>query len=215
MRLQVARVLSPITALGPGRRVAVWVQGCTLACQGCASRDTWDAAAGSTVEVDDLAATLTRLYADDPSLSGLTVTGGEPLQQPEAVAALLRAVRASTGALGRELDVLVFTGYAVGAARRRAPDVLGQADAVVAGRYLPAQAAEGYLIGSANQRLELLTPLGERRFGELGATATRMQAIAADGDLVMVGVPRTGDLDRLTDQLAARGVVFGAVSWQG
>ena len=31
----------PVTTLGPGRRIGLWLQGCTLACPGCVSRDTW------------------------------------------------------------------------------------------------------------------------------------------------------------------------------
>ena len=31
----------PVTALGPGRRIGLWLQGCALACPGCISQDSW------------------------------------------------------------------------------------------------------------------------------------------------------------------------------
>ena len=41
MALVVNRVHFPVTALGPGRRLGVWVQGCSIGCAGCLAHDTW------------------------------------------------------------------------------------------------------------------------------------------------------------------------------
>ncbi len=33
----------PVTVLGPGRRIGIWLQGCSIGCAGCISQDTWEA----------------------------------------------------------------------------------------------------------------------------------------------------------------------------
>ena len=87
MNVRVARLLAPVTVLGPGRRLGLWVQGCGLACPGCASRDTWDPAEGLEIPVAELADRITRtVVAED--LTGLTITGGEPTDQGRALASL-------------------------------------------------------------------------------------------------------------------------------
>src|SRR5689334_9956544 len=128
LRLRIARVHFPVTALGPGKRLGVWVQGCGLACPGCMSRDTWDPAGGRAATIADLTG-LWRAAASDGA-TGVTVSGGEPLDQAPALAAFLARVRQDPGA-----DVLVYTGYGREHAWRRAPDVLGLADAVITGPY--------------------------------------------------------------------------------
>ena len=67
----------------------------------------------------------------------VTISGGEPLDQPEGVAEFLRL-------LDRRLDSVIFTGYTreeISADPRNAAAVKG-ADLVVAGRYLREQASE-------------------------------------------------------------------------
>ncbi|HSV19446.1 MAG TPA: 4Fe-4S cluster-binding domain-containing protein, partial [Casimicrobiaceae bacterium] len=33
----------PVTVLGPGKRIGLWLQGCSIHCPGCVSQDTWSA----------------------------------------------------------------------------------------------------------------------------------------------------------------------------
>lgn len=211
--MQIARVLHPVTALGPGRRVGVWVQGCTLACPGCASTDTWDGTAGTTVSVTDLAALVAHLFAADPSLTGLTITGGEPLQQATELATLLVALRAEWLTAGAEIDVLLFTGYAARTARVLAPQLLGLADVVVSGPYRAHHGHGGGILGSSNQEVVVRTTLGHRRMSHL-SEAQPLQVTISGSDITMIGLPRPGDLDRLRTELSAVGIDLAAVSWQ-
>jgi organic radical activating enzyme len=94
--LRVSRIHVPVTALGPGRRVGIWVQGCSIGCAGCMSQDTWDPAGGEPVPVSRILSWLAGLPG---TVTGLTVSGGEPFQQcgirlvhePESAAASGRA----------------------------------------------------------------------------------------------------------------------------
>jgi anaerobic ribonucleoside-triphosphate reductase activating protein len=216
--IEVNRILAPVTVLGWGRRVGLWVQGCRLACPGCASVDTWQRGAGRDWAADRLAEVLaqTALQGD---LDGLTLTGGEPLDQAEALAQVVRQVTAAVrqaragDSHPKPFDVLVFTGYPAAAGRRRAGPLWGLVDAAVAGPYRQAQPSAEPLVASANQELLALTALGRARY-PLSDQTPRMQAVAADGDLVMVGLPRPGDLDRIEAGLRRRGVFLGEVSWR-
>ncbi|MFJ9351890.1 4Fe-4S single cluster domain-containing protein [Streptomyces sp. NPDC101237] len=216
--LRVSQVLGPVTALGPGRRLGVWVQGCPLACAGCMSRHTWDPRGGHDVGVARLAALWRRGLAE--GYDGLTVSGGEPLEQPAALAALLDAADRVRVAEGRaDADLLVYTGWedAEIAASPEATAVLDRADAVVTGRYRAGEPTALVWRGSANQNLTPRTSLGTRRYGpHLHRTADRPELqIQVTGRAVhIIGVPRPGELSALERDLSARGVTFGENTWR-
>jgi anaerobic ribonucleoside-triphosphate reductase activating protein len=73
-------------ANGPGVRFVVWSQGCTLGCPGCFNPGTHPVTAAGAGEwpPGELAAAAA---AQAGCIEGVTLTGGEPLQQPAAVAA--------------------------------------------------------------------------------------------------------------------------------
>lgn len=208
--LRVSRVARPVTTLGPGRRLAVWVQGCGLACRGCMSRDTWDPAGGVVMPVPDLAALCRSLLG--PDVDGITVSGGEPLDQAPALAALLDAI-----APGPDTDVLVYTGYEPAEARRAGAAVLRRADAVITGRYDAARPTRLVWRGSANQALRPLTGLGHRRYArylDAEADTAPLEVFPAGNALLLAGVPLPGDLRRLEKGLAGAGAVPRRASWR-
>nr|NLI49212.1 radical SAM protein [Propionibacterium sp.] len=210
LTLRVARVLAPVTVLGPGRRVAVWVQGCALACPGCASRDTWDAAAGTLVPVTALADRLADAVAAD-GLDGLTLTGGEPTDQAAALTALVVALRERRPGL----DVLLFTGRELSAARALAPGLVAASTCVVAGPYRRDRATPGHrLLATANQELRI-APEASGRYEDWLAEPEppRLQVFAEGDGLYLVGLPAPGDLDRFRRELGERGVELEGVSW--
>ena len=86
MRLALHSLAYPVTALGPGRRVVVWVAGCGLRCPGCITPQLWSRQSGRLVPVDRLADYMSRLAHP---LDGVTVSGGEPFEQAEALGTLL------------------------------------------------------------------------------------------------------------------------------
>ena len=214
MRLEINRLLAPVTVLGAGRRAALWVQGCGLRCPGCASTDTWVVGESLEREAADVAGTIVDLVADQ-DLDGLTLTGGEPLDQADALAELVRAVRDGLTSRARErpFDVLMFPGDGARAARARAGRLWGLVDAAVCGRYLRDAPSEVPLIASRNQERVVLSDLGGRLY-PLAAGRPHMQVLADGADLLMVGLPRPGDLDAVGERLAAVGITMGSRSWQ-
>lgn len=204
--MRISRIAAPVSVLGPGRRAVVWVQGCDLACLGCASQDTWDPDAGAELTPLEVAARVVGLITAQ-GLTGLTLSGGEPFQQAGDLALVVGEVREACP----DIDVLAFSGYAAPAAARRGPELFEQLDVLVAGRYDRTQPSIEPLLASANQQVVALTALGAAR---LPAAAGGLQ-VAADGDdLFVVGLPQPGDLDRLGAALEARGVALSGASWR-
>lgn len=212
--LSINRVLAPITVLGAGRRVALWVQGCELACRGCASVDTWDRTQGSMSDPDSLAASLASEVLCH-GLDGLTITGGEPLDQSAPLARLVGTLRAHLLAqeTSTDFDVLLFSGYPAKSARKRAGDLWGLLDAVVCGPYQRSSPSGLPLLASSNQEMLPLTDLGRSRY-PLTDETQRIQVVSDGDTLTMVGLPRTGELDLFVSRLAARGVELEGLSWQ-
>lgn len=71
------------TVDGPGVRFVVFLQGCPLRCGCCHNPDTWDIASGnefSATEVVSKAKNFSEYFGKD---GGITLSGGEPLLQPE------------------------------------------------------------------------------------------------------------------------------------
>ncbi len=112
---------------GPGNRTVVWTQGCTLACPGCWNEDLWSRRGGQEMG----AATIVRAALEHGD-EGLTLLGGEPLQQASATLDLIR-LAASEG-----LGIFLYTGYEVSEVGGDALECIKAADIVVAGRYVEA-----------------------------------------------------------------------------
>ncbi len=151
-RLRLAQVVPCTEAEGPGRRFAVWVQGCPLRCPGCCNPEMLPFEGGRIVDVEDLAGQVLRTEG----VEGITLLGGEPLAQAAGAAALARRVRAA----GR--SVMVFSGFTLEEIHARsdpaALDLLAETDILVDGPYLRDRPeTRRRWIGSANQRIHFLT----------------------------------------------------------
>ena len=77
---------------GPGIRFVVFLQGCRLRCKYCHNPDTWNPAGGRETTVAELLAKITSCRNFLRS-GGVTLSGGEPLLQPEFSQSLLNACR--------------------------------------------------------------------------------------------------------------------------
>lgn len=174
--LAVHAFLPASLANGPGRRAVLWLQGCTLGCPGCFNPATHP----FTTERTPVRRIADRIAAVS-GIEGLTISGGEPLQQRRGLDALLRIVRAES-----ELSIILFTGYALDELTPAQRDVVRLVDVVVAGRYDHAQRVASGLRGSANKTVHLVT--GRYTAADIDAVPLAEVVIDADGDLVLSGI---------------------------
>jgi anaerobic ribonucleoside-triphosphate reductase activating protein len=211
--IRLDRLYYPVTALGPGRRLGVWVQGCSLACPSCMSQHTWDPAGGHESTLAAVAEAWHDALVD--GADGVTVSGGEPLEQAEIVD-LLRMLAEARDRLRPEADILLYTGYTEREARLRCPEALAATDAVITGRYAATRPTRLVWRGSANQQLIPLTFRGRARYAPyVDATpdSPPIQVVQDGDDLRLIGVPRSGDLTRLSRAAHDVGVELHRTTW--
>ncbi len=75
---------------GPGVRFVVFMQGCNLRCGCCHNPDTWKLNDGKTYRPDEVADRVVHYREYFKNDGGITVSGGEPLLQPDFVRELFR-----------------------------------------------------------------------------------------------------------------------------
>lgn len=197
MTLRVHAQMESSEVNGPGRRAVIWVQGCSLGCAGCWNVESHSGAGGHEVDVRVLVDWVRALWFTN-AVSGLTLSGGEPMEQAAALATFLEAMHSSVP----DLSIGLFSGYAdteLAQGRFRADSSLSRAertalwqgirghlDFAVLGRYNQQQPSRQPLITSRNQRLVLLS----NRYTEDDFTAQCVEiTIGAEGLTQVTGFP--------------------------
>ena len=108
---------------GPGKRLLLFCQGCSLHCPGCVNKHLWDFGVGENITPQEVV----ELCKD---VEGITLHGGEPLDQAEGVLEIIKLLKANNK------TVILFTGY-----KFKELETLHQklswklSDLVVSGRY--------------------------------------------------------------------------------
>jgi len=135
---------------GPGFRTAIFVQGCPYHCEGCHNPDSQPFEGGTVWTLDDVE----KKFTNNPLLSGITLSGGEPAEQAAPCAELARRAHQ------KGLNVWTYTGSTLEKLNERAKDdpalrqLLDATDVLVDGPFILAQRSfELDFCGSKNQRL--------------------------------------------------------------
>jgi anaerobic ribonucleoside-triphosphate reductase activating protein len=153
--LNIANQIACTEVEGPGRRFALWVQGCTLRCSGCCNPALFPLLPRRIVDSAAVSADVEEARQRH-GIEGLTFLGGEPMLQARGLAEVAQAARR----IG--LSVMLFTGY-----RREeleamdlpgARDLVAATDLLVDGRFVEDDSDPvRNWVGSANQRFHFLT----------------------------------------------------------
>ncbi|MCC6869689.1 MAG: radical SAM protein [Burkholderiales bacterium] len=206
----------PVTVLGPGRRIGLWVQGCSIHCPGCVSQDTWPRDAGKRIAVADLLAWCREVSRGAPD--GVTISGGEPFDQPAALRSLLLGLANWRREDHLDFDILCYSGHPLRRLEKEHARLLTLLDAVIPEPYVDTLPQGNLWRGSRNQPLVPLSPRGHARYAaHIGAAADddkRMQAAVEGGRVWMIGIPGRGDMARVEALCAQRGLSLTEVSWR-
>lgn len=192
----------PICVLGPGKRVGLWLTGCTLKCPGCMSPHFFVRRPEQRMPVATLMA---KLRPGLRACDGLTVSGGEPFEQPAALAALLQCFAAEFS----QKDVLVYSGCTIEEIWQdpQKREVLRWIDMLMDGRFEVNSSHEKVWRGSDNQRLLLLSEraLKYAAFREAKSPARPLLQVQwlGEGRVSLIGVPARGVTANLRGKLQA------------
>ena len=147
-KIRVAGIVNESVTDGPGIRFVLFLQGCPHHCVGCQNPQTQCLEGGTFMTADEI---LDRIR-NDPLISGVTFSGGEPFLQADLIA----PIASECHRLG--LDVMTYTGWTfeqlVSAKNPSWNQLIAESDVIVDGPFIQDQRSyDTKFRGSSNQRL--------------------------------------------------------------
>lgn len=217
MKIAINKAHFPVTVLGPGRRIGIWVQGCSIGCKSCVSRDTWGKDAGRETTVARVMS-----WCRDVTggvFDGVTISGGEPFDQPAALSALLDALIHWREALGTDFDILCYSGYPHARLQQKHARLLQKLDALIPEPFVENLPMSHVWRGSANQPLIVLSERGKRNYSShvdmpAAEAGKQMQVMVEGTHAWFIGIPARGDMQAMEESCRERGIEFDQASWR-
>lgn len=182
--MQIERVIVGVKTLGPGNRLAIWVNGCHRRCPGCVSPRLRRFRVDHERDVKQLLGML-----DLSGVDGVTVSGGEPFEQPDGIVEIAEFCK------GRGIDdILVYSGYTLEQLRARrdksTDDALAAISVLIDGEYVAElDDGEDNLAGSRNQRVIFLDERVRPTYEKYRKRERKMQQFRTDDKAIAVGIP--------------------------
>ncbi|MFZ4437603.1 MAG: 4Fe-4S cluster-binding domain-containing protein [Syntrophales bacterium] len=187
--LNIAYYAFDVKTLGPGRRIAVWVQGCQRRCQNCLSPE-WQAIIPAHVwHIDDFK----NMLAQQTEMSGLTVSGGEPMLQAAGLMKLWSGLKQSQPSW----TLIVFSGFTrseiIQGNDPARTAFLAEADAFIGGPYIDELNDGKDLKGSGNQEIFFKPDSKFDKFQQslFFQTERHIEIRVGERDVFLVGIPPT------------------------
>lgn len=201
--MNIARILYPVETLGPGKRVAIWVCGCPIRCEGCANPELWEFDENKNIKISVLLDLIEKIVSENP-VDGFTITGGEPFYQSEDLLALLAALSKWSE------DILVFTGYYYEQIAKE--ESLDHIAVLVDGPYIKERNRGLTLRGSDNQTVRILDRRYEDTYNNyLKVEKSRVQNFLEGTSVISVGIHRPDYRQQMSKNLHERGLLEGGI----
>ena len=138
---------NPSLCDGIGYRTVLFLQGCDLHCKGCQNPSTWDITKGKKIDVKELSMTLRRRCFNKE----LTITGGEPMMQKEALLDLLKEIK--------DFDLCLYTGHELNEVSQ---EILAYLKYIKVGPFVQGlRTTTKPFVGSKNQEFWEVTKIGK------------------------------------------------------
>ena len=193
--MRIERAVNYVTALGPGKRLCVWVNGCSRRCIGCVSQRLQRIDESTEVDIDEyfFGYNLT-------AIDGVTISGGEPFDQCKELNRLVKYFKKH----GIE-DILVYTGFTIEELRRRCDkdvdEILKNISVLIDGEYIKElDFGEGNLKGSDNQRILYLNEGVKERYTAYLKAERGMQEMVLGNTMLAVGIPSEEYIQSFNDK---------------
>lgn len=135
---------------GEGLRYSIYFAGCTHACKGCHNKESWCPDNGTLITEEYLDKIINEINSN-PILDGITLSGGDPLYNPEEMLEVVKYLKEKT-----KINIWLYTGYTIEELRKdnKRMAVLEYVDIIVDGKFV--QELYDPLLkfrGSSNQRI--------------------------------------------------------------
>lgn len=109
---------------GPGKRLLLYLKGCSIHCEGCINPHLWSFEGGASISENEILE-----ICKIEKLEGLTIHGGEPLDQANELIKVVKLLKENS------FTVILFTGYIKKELNNVQLKVWNKSDLVVAGRF--------------------------------------------------------------------------------
>lgn len=197
--MNIARILFPVKVLGPGNRVGIWVCGCPRRCHGCSNPELWQQKQEYEIAVSELKALIGSI-ANKKNVEGFTITGGEPMVQPEELAELITYLKTIS------TDILVYTGYKYKELSQQGSkfidEILNSVAVLIDGQYIEELNTDVILRGSGNQSIVVLNNEYKAYYENYLKTAhNQIQNFTTSDGVVSVGIHRRDFLKTMYTRL--------------
>lgn len=171
--------------LGPGERAAIWFQGCKRSCRGCMSPSSRPLDGGIRASIPKIC----EAVLAQEGLEGVTVSGGEPFLQPEALDSLLTYLREK-----KNLGIIIYTGYTMEQLQEKNDPHMNNildhlADTIIDGEYVEELNDGASLKGSSNQRVIHLTERYRSSQPLYEGTKRDVEVHLSAGEAFLIGIP--------------------------
>lgn len=201
--VRVARYSLACSVLGPGLRGVLWVQGCRRRCPGCVAPEMQPPDGGAEISVDELA----DLYLNAPNLEGITFSGGEPMEQAEALAELVLKIRET-----KDFSFFCFTGFLledlIQSGTPAQKQLISLLDVLVDGPFVQEEYANLLWRGSANQHVHFLSDRYKEWEGRLTEPSQGLEVELDSGVFQWMGIPPLGFRENFLSRMAELGVII-------
>lgn len=180
--MYVARILYPVEVLGPGKRVGIWFCGCPRRCKGCSNPELWQFQERYKTTAETVLEMVNSI-AKDNVIEGFTITGGDPLYQPNDLARLLELIRSISD------DIIVYTGYKFDDLDK---STLKNISVLIDGEYIEDLNDNTLLRGSSNQKVYILDETKKEKYKDFFEKETnKIQNFFTSDGVVSVGIHRS------------------------
>lgn len=185
--MYVVRMLCPVWTLGPGKRLVLWTQGCSKNCEGCISPEMKQQIPENNVALDTLLQLVENVYSEE-HFEGITVSGGDPLEQLQELIPFLEGVRKWTD------DILVYTGYDWDEFQKTISEqdknsLLHLISVLIDGPYVEnLNTEDSVLRGSSNQNILFFDDRIKQKYTEYLSQGRKVQNVLLGNELITVGI---------------------------
>lgn len=191
--LNIADVYPVSYSNGPGRRSVIWVQGCTLKCPGCFNQAFQPHISQYLVDPQNFALKITDL-CQEHNCEGITLTGGEPFQQSQAVVQFVEIIREN------DFNIVCFSGYTypklVESTHEDIRTLLGMIDLLIAGPFdISNQCYRTWFHDPDKELVYITDRISSERINNL----QDLEFIVEGSDISVTGFPEQKDYKILKD----------------